>query len=63
MVLRLQDATDGRPHCYFGWTGGNPLVWLLRYALFGEEDTPMVVPEGLGEAEKNPKGGPAIHGG
>ena len=24
------------PHRYFGWTEGNPIVYLLRFLLFGE---------------------------
>ena len=60
-LLYLRDTTGKIPHAYFGWSEGNPLMYLLRYVAFGEGDTAPITHEILRQVEPNPERRPAIH--
>jgi hypothetical protein len=52
---------DGRPHCHFEWSEGNPLSHLLRYLILGRGDTAPVVREIIRQHEPDPTKRPGIH--
>jgi hypothetical protein len=60
-MLHLRDMTGKLPHIYFGWSEGNPLMYLLRYIAFGEGDTAPVTREILRQVEDDPERRPAVH--
>ena len=60
-LLNVRDTTGKRPHCYFGWTQGNPIAYIMRFILFGEGDTAPVTHEVLREAEPDLGRRPIIH--
>jgi hypothetical protein len=61
LLLFIRDHTGQIPHAYFGWTEGNPIVYLLKFLAFGEGDTAPVTREVLRQAEPNPDRRPRIH--
>ncbi|WP_369816451.1 amino acid transporter [Agromyces sp. Root81] len=61
ILLAMRDATGVRPHAYFEWSEGNPLLHMMRYILLGRGDTPPVVREIIREVENDPHERPVIH--
>ena len=61
LLLYIRDRTGKIPHAYFGWTEGNPIVYLLKFLAFGEGDTAPVTREVLRQSEANPLRRPRIH--
>jgi hypothetical protein len=61
LLLYCRDQTGKIPHAYFGWTEGNPVVYLLKFLALGEGDTAPVTREVLRQAEPKPTRRPRIH--
>jgi hypothetical protein len=61
LLLYVRDETGKIPHAYFGWTEGNPIVYLLKFLAFGEGDTAPVTREVLRQSEPDPLRRPRIH--
>lgn len=63
LLVDIRDRTGVRPHIYFEWTEGNPVVHLLRFLLFGVGEVAPVTREVLRRAEPNRALRPHIHAG
>ncbi len=60
-LLHVRDTSGQIPHVYFGWTEGNPIVYVLRFMFLGEGDTAPVTHEILRQAEPEASRRPAVH--
>jgi hypothetical protein len=61
VLLHLRDRTATAPQVYFGWTEGNPILYVLKYVAFGEGETAPVTREILRQAEPDPSRRPIVH--
>ncbi len=61
LLLYVRNETGMIPHAYFGWTEGNPIVYLMKFLAFGEGDTAPVTREVLRQSEPDPLRRPRIH--
>jgi hypothetical protein len=61
LLLYIRNETGQIPHAYFGWTEGNPIVYLMKFLALGEGDTAPVTREVLRQNEPDPLRRPRIH--
>jgi hypothetical protein len=61
LLLDIRNRVGKVPHAYFGWTEGNPIVYLLKFLTLGEGDVAPVTREVLRQAESDPEKRPRIH--
>jgi hypothetical protein len=61
LLIYFRDELGTIPHVYFGWTEGNPIVYVLKFIVFGEGDTAPVTREVLRQAIDDPRQRPRVH--
>jgi len=60
-LLYVRDRGGQVPHIYFGWTEGNPVLFLLRFFLFGEGDVAPLTRAILQRVERDATRRPKVH--
>jgi hypothetical protein len=61
VLLHIRDLTGKRPHIFFDWTEGSPVVHLLRFLIFGSGEVAPITREVLREAEPDLRRRPFVH--
>jgi hypothetical protein len=61
LLLDIHGRSGTRPHIYFEWSEGNPVLNLIRYLVFGIGEVAMVTHEILRESEPNRSRRPVVH--
>ncbi|HEY9787107.1 MAG TPA: hypothetical protein V6D17_17070 [Candidatus Obscuribacterales bacterium] len=61
LLLHIRDQTGRIPHAYFGWTEGNPLLYILKYIFLGEGETAPLTREILRQTVPDSKRRPRVH--
>ena len=61
LLIDIRDRSGKLPHVYFGWTEGNPIVYVLKFIAFGEGDTAPVTREVLRQSIADPAQRPRVH--
>lgn len=57
----IRDTKCKKPHVYFGWREGDPIMFPARYIVIGEGDTAPVTCEILRQAEADPEMRPSVY--
>jgi hypothetical protein len=61
LLIHIRDVTGCLPHAYFGWTEGNPMMFLFRFIFLGEGDVAPVTREVLRQHVPNKAERPFVH--
>ncbi|HEY0866272.1 MAG TPA: hypothetical protein VGE01_02775, partial [Fimbriimonas sp.] len=61
LLLQVQRMTGKRPHAYFNWTEGNPVMYMFKYLFAGRGDVAPLTREILRREQSDPDKRPVIH--
>jgi hypothetical protein len=61
LLIHIRDVTGRLPHGYFGWTEGNPILFLFRFVFLGEGDVAPITREVLRQSIEDQRKRPFVH--